>query len=235
MIDVSKIPVREFFEATTTRLISTAYIDEPALAPLADNDDELAFLEELEGQSSSRRGLPEFIPPGVHADELVTEHHGYGWSYINAAFCYTRETGNRFSGPDRGAWYATWGDARVETAQSEVAWHLTRELRATGVFENVTAYRELNASFATGLHDLNGAECDAELDPEPATGYPAGQRLASQLMAERSNGVLFPSVRRAGGLCLAAFRPHLIQNVRQGDTWIFEWAGDSEPSITPTT
>lgn len=235
MIDVSRIPVREFFEATTTRLISTAYIDEPALAPLADDEDELAFLEELEGQSSSRRGLPEFIPPGVHPDELVTEHHGYGWTYINAAFCHTRESGNRFNGPDRGAWYATWGDARVETAQSEVAWHLTQELKATGVYENVTSYRELNASFATALHELGGVGFEAELEPDPAIGYPTGQRLASQLLAEGSNGLLFPSVRRVGGSCLAAFRPHQIQNVRQGDTWFFEWADDPEPTITAAT
>ena len=94
MIDVSAIPVREFVEANTTRLISTAHIHEPALAPLVDDDDELAFLKELEGLSSSRRGLPDFIPAGVHPHELVNEHHGYGWTYINAAFCYTRETGN---------------------------------------------------------------------------------------------------------------------------------------------
>ena len=232
MIDVARISVREFVESTTTRLISTAYIDEPALAPLVDDEDELAFLEELEGLSSSRRGLPEFIPPGVHPDELVTGHHGYGWTYINAAFCYTRETGNRFSGADRGAWYATWGGAQVETAQAEVAWHLTQELKATGIYQNVTAYRALNASFATRLHHLNGAGFEAELDPDPAIGYPAGQRLASQLMAEGSNGVLFPSVRLERGSCLAAFRPHLIQNVRQGDTWVFTWDGDLEPSIT---
>ncbi|WP_299555448.1 RES family NAD+ phosphorylase [uncultured Tateyamaria sp.] len=232
MSDVDDIPVRPFVEAATTRLISTAYIDEPALAPLADDEDDLAFLAELEGRSSSRRGLPGFIPSGIHPDELVTEHHGYGWTYINAAFCYTRETGNRFSGPERGAWYATWGEDRVETAQSEVGWHLTQELHATGIYENVTAYRELNASFATELHDLNGAGLGTELDPDPVVGYPAGQRLASRYMAAGSNGFLYPSVRRAGGACMAAFRPHLIQNVRQGDTWVFTWSGQPDPLIS---
>ncbi|WP_299771584.1 RES family NAD+ phosphorylase [uncultured Tateyamaria sp.] len=232
MSDVSDLQVRPFVEATTTRLISTAYIDEPALAPLADDEDDLAFLAELEGRSSSRRGLPGFIPAGVHPDELVTAHHGYGWTYVNAAFCYTRETGNRFSGPERGAWYATWGEDRVETAQSEVGWHLTQELHATGVYDNVTAYRELNASFATEFHDLNGADLETELHPDPIVGYPAGQRLAARYMAAGSNGFLFPSVRRSGGACLAAFRPHMIQNVRQGDTWVFTWSGQPEPDIS---
>lgn len=231
MINVDDLQVNEFIEAKTTRLISTAYIDEPALAPLADNEDELAFLEELEGLSSSRRGLPEFIPSGVNPDELLGEHHGYGWTYVNAAFCYTRETGNRFNGPDRGAWYATWGDARIETAKAEVAWHLTRELEATGIFENITAYRELNASFATQFHDLGDHHNQPFLDADPSVGYPAGQRLASELLASGSNGVLFPSARRAGGSCLSAFRPHLIQNIRQGNTWVFEWTGSLEPNI----
>ncbi len=231
MIDVSKIPLATFVEANTTRLISTAYIDEPSLAPLADDEDDLAFLEELEGLSSSRRELPEFIPSGVHPDELVSEHHGYGWTYINAAFCYTRETGNRFNGPDRGAWYATWGEDQIETARSEVAWHLTRELHATGVYENITSYRELNASFASQFHDLNEFDVDCVFHTDPAIGYPAGQALASQLLANGSNGILFSSVRRAEGLCLAAFRPHLIQNIRQGDMWVFEWAGKPEPNI----
>jgi len=235
VIDVSQIPVRDFIEASTTRLISTAYIDEPALAPLADDENELSFLEGLEGLSSSRRELPEFIPSGVDPGELVNEHHGYGWTYVNAAFCYTRETGNRFNGPERGAWYATWTDDRVETAMAEVAWHLTRELEATGIFDNITAYRELNASFATAFHDLEDYTEEPIFKPDPETGYPAGQRLAAQLLIAGSNGVIYPSVRRAGGSCLAAFRPHVVQNIRQGDTWVFEWAGSPEPAISKSS
>ena len=62
-------------------------------------------------------------------------------------------TGNRFNAPERGSWYASDGDLAFGSAQAEVAWHLTRELEATGVFENVTAYRELLAGFTTRLHD----------------------------------------------------------------------------------
>jgi len=232
VINVSDIPVLEFVEANTTRLISTAYIDEPALAPLVDDEDELAFLEEIEGFTSSRRGLPEFIPPGVDPNELVNEHHGYGWTYINAAFCYTRDTGNRFNGPDRGAWYATWGETRVEAAKAEVGWHLSRELEATGIYENITAYRELNASFATGFHDLENYADQPFFDANPDVGYPAGQRLAAELLAVGANGVLYPSVRFNGGACLAAFRPPLIQNIRQGDGWVFEWTGSPDPTVT---
>lgn len=106
MIDPAKIAVVDFTENLTVRLISTGYIDEPALAPLADNQDDLDILEDIEMMTSVRHNALAAIPPGLAPNELLTEIHGYGWTYINAAFCYTRVTGNRFNAPDRGAWYA---------------------------------------------------------------------------------------------------------------------------------
>ena len=118
MIDPQAIPLRSFTEPDTIRLISTAYIDEPALRPLADDDDDLDLLERIEALTSARRGFDAPIPGGVVPDELLTEAYGYGWTYINAAFCYTRTTGNRFNGPHRGAWYATYGAHAAAAAQA---------------------------------------------------------------------------------------------------------------------
>jgi hypothetical protein len=39
-------------------------------------------------------------------------------------------------------------------------------------------------------------------------------------------------VRRAGGTCLVAFRPDLVQNLRQGGIWRLEWQGVPTPTIT---
>ena len=39
---------------------------------------------------------------------------------------------NRFNGPNRGAWYAAF---EIETAITEVSFHLTRELDNIGVYE----------------------------------------------------------------------------------------------------
>ncbi|MEM1385939.1 MAG: RES family NAD+ phosphorylase [Pseudomonadota bacterium] len=235
MIDAASIPVETFTEPTTCRLLSTAHIDEPAISPLADDPADLDFLHGIEGLTSGRRVAAVPLPSGVSPQDLVTESHGYGWTHVNAAFCYTRATGNRFSGPDRGAWYAAYGGDAVETAQAEVSWHLTRELEATGVYENLTAYRELLAGFTAPFHDLHGFAGEAFLDPDPAEGYRAGQTLAATLLSRGSNGVLYPSVRRPGGCCLAAFRPSLVQNIRQGTIWAFEWDGQPEPHIRPLT
>ena len=40
-----------------------------------------------------------------------------------------------------------------------------------------------------------------------------------------------PSVR-ADGSCLAAFRPNIIQNIRQGSKWTLAWDGERDPSIS---
>ncbi len=232
MIRAADLEEIEFTDPKTVRLISTAYIDEPAMAPLADDEDELTILEEIEGLTSARQTISLPMPGGLKPAELLTEADGYGWTYVNAAFCYTRETGNRFNGPDRGGWYASYGDAAVETAQAEVSWHLTRELEATGMFENVTAYRELLAGFTARFLDLNGRAGEDALSPDPFAAYTVGQALARDVLGSGGNGLLYPSARHDGGQCLVALRPHLVQNVRQGDTWVFEWAGEPTPQVT---
>lgn len=172
------------------------------------------------------------MPGGLTPAELLTEADGYGWTYVNAAFSYTRATGNRFNGPKRGAWYASHGELAVETAQAEVAWHLTRELEATGVFENITAYRELIAGFTSRFHDLAGKEGEDALSPDPAFAYAVGRAQARDVLGSGGNGLLYPSARHRDGQCLVALRPHMVQNVRQGDTWVFEWSGHREPAIS---
>ncbi|WP_424968397.1 RES family NAD+ phosphorylase [Dinoroseobacter sp. S375] len=232
MIRAEDLNQVDFTDPTTIRLISTAYIDEPAMAPLADDEDDLAVLEEIEGLTSARRTVTLPVPGGLDPAELLTAAAGYGWTYINAAFCYTRATGNRFNGPERGAWYASYGEEAALTAQAEVSWHLTRELEATGVFENLTAYRELLAGFTTRLHDLADRAGEEVLHADPRVAYPIGQTLAQDVLGSGGNGLLYPSTRFDGGRCLVAFRPHLVQNVRQGDTWTFAWRGEATPEIT---
>ncbi len=44
-------------------------------------------------------------------------------------------------------------------------------------------------------------------------------------------GVIFPSVRRAGGTNLACFRPALVGNVRKGASYRLSWHGRPEPQV----
>ena len=214
----------------TVRLISTGRLKEPALTPLARNHGDLEDLAELEGATTGRLQAQEGGLPDLDPRELVFGRPGY--TFINAAFAYTRPGGNRFNDDGRGAWYCAFD---AETALGEVSFHLTRELAAVDRFENVTDYAELVADFVGSFHDLRGTEFgkDPVLDPDTAVAYPAGQALARHLRKqEAAIGLVYPSVRHAGGTCVAAFYPDLVQHLRQGGIWRLEWQGSPVPAIT---
>lgn len=217
----------EVAQPATVRLVATAHLRPPALAPLAGTADDLADLAELESATSGRlaaegRGMAALAP-----GELV-----FGVpraTFINAAFAYTRPGGSRFNGEHRGAWYCA---LACETALAEVAFHLTRALGAVGRYDNASDYAELLADFIGSFHDLRAVPDAPCLDPDPAAGYPAGQAMARAVLAAGGSGILYPSVRQPGGTCLAALRPHIVQNVRSGDTWRLVWSGTPVPTVS---
>lgn len=61
--------------------------------------------------------------------------------------------------------------------------------------------------------------------------YVQSQALAERLVEAGALGVVYPSVRRAGGTCFACFRPAPVMNVRKGATYRFRWSGDRIPEI----
>ncbi len=220
----------ELAQHDTIRLISTGRLKEPVLLPLAANHTALEDLAALESVTNGRLQAEESGLPDLDFRELVFARPGY--TFINAAFTHTRPGGNRFNDEDRGAWYCAFN---VDTAISEVSYHLTRELEAIGRFENRTDYAELVADFFGPFHDLRNVDRAGEpsLNENPAIAYPAGQALARSLRKEAlSNGIVYPSSRRATGICLVTFQPHLIQNLRQGGIWKLEWQGVPQPTVT---
>jgi len=223
-------PLADLAQRDTVRLISTGRLKPPALLPLAAGPEALADLAALESATNDRLRAEETGLPDLDRRELVFGRPGH--SFINAAFTHVRPGGNRFNDAARGAWYCAFESA---TAQRDVAWHLGRELAAVGRFDNITDYAELVADFIGPFHDLRGSDgtTEASLDAEPAVGYAAGQRLARRLRAAAaSNGIVYPSARRSGGTCLVAFRPDLVQNLRQGAVWRMEWRGEKEARVT---
>lgn len=211
----------------TVRLIPTARLREPALQKLAPAD-HLEALAEIEGATSARLLAMENRSAALPAAQLI---HGIpAASIVNAAFVYARPRGlNRFNGPGRGAWYAA---LAVETCIAEVTFHMTRELENVNDFTATVEYGELFASFAGEFADLRDAPAPlACLDPDPARGYPAGNALAAEIMGNGHNGVIYPSCRQVGGICLAALWPHAVQSVAQGTVLRLRWAGSRTPFV----
>jgi hypothetical protein len=226
-------PTTDLAQRDTVRLISTGRLKPSVLLPLAAHHGALEDLAGLESVTNGRLQAEEAGLPDLDPRELVFGRPGQ--TFINAAFTHTRPGGNRFNGAERGAWYCGF---EAETSLGEVAYHLTRELEAIDRFENTTDYAELIADFFGPFHDLRTADRTIQpaLRDDPAGAYAAGQTLARRLRTETaSNGIVYPSVRHVGGTCLVAFRPDLVQNIRQGGIWRLEWRGTPTPSVTRPT
>lgn len=224
---MASYPVRRLAQARTVRLIATARLRDPVLLRLVEAA-RLDDLAEIESATSFRLLTQHGRSAAMPADQLV---HGIpGASIINAAFSYARPRApNRFNGATRGAWYAA---LARRTCIAEVAFHLTRELRHVGDFAATVEYGEIFASFAGEFADLRGLKPRPPcLDPDPAVGYPAGNALAAEVMANGHNGIVYPSVRERAGVCFAALWPHAVQSVAQGDVIRLVWQGSATPAV----
>ncbi len=196
----------------THRLIPARYSDsgESVFVRLTTDERHLQDLFQLEGATNERLLGEANLLPGITVHELVFGiPNGH---IVNAAFTHTRPEGSRFNGPDRGAWYAGF---MLDTAQAEVAFHFAEGLREVNWQEEETAtFRDYQADFRAEFHDIrNDAHHAACLAPNS---YRASQELARELLNQGSAGVVYPSVRHAGGTCIACFRPALVTNVRKG-------------------
>ena len=146
---------------------------------------------------------------------------GPGASVVMAAFTHLNPDGSRFADNTFGAFYAA---ASLDTSIAETRYHREVFLRATheGPLElDMRTYLcDVNATF----HDIRGQR-DPMSDIYDPDSYVASQKLARSLKRAGSNGVVYDSVRHAGGQCLAVYRPRLVQNCRQGTHLRYVWDG----------
>ena len=217
--------VRHINQDRTIRLVATARLRDPILLKLVAAE-ELDALAEIEGATSARLRTQEIGAERLDRRELV-----FGIPHatlINAAFSYWLPRGrNRFNGPGRGAWYAA---IELETCLAEVSFHMERELAFVGDFHATVEYAELYASFVGDFVDVRGLQPTPEfLDPDPEKGYPAGNQFADGVRAAGHYGIVYPSVRKKGGVCVAALVPHSVQSVAQGRVVRLRWTGKRGP------
>ena len=145
---------------------------------------------------------------------------GPGASYLMAPFTHiSTDRPSRFSDGRYGVLYI--GDG-FETAPFETAYHHARFMAATAEPAGWTSqFREIVLDVSAPLHDLRQG-FEAALSPDD---YGPGQTLGAQLRAAGSEGVLYPSVRRAGGLCVGLFYPDRASLPRQGRHLDYHWDG----------
>ncbi len=222
-------PVTKLRQDDTHRLIPSRYAEEGVLSALADQDDDLNELYELEGATNGRLIAEAGRAPGIGVHELVFGIPNA--NIVNATFCHPNPQGSRFNSNLRGAWYAGF---QRETSIAEVAFHLGEWLAEVHwkpedwEKPQVFPYVDFLADFRGEFHDLRKTkgfgDCLRKDDYSPS------QALAAVLLAAGAAGIIYPSVRHEGGTCLACFRPALVIHVRRADAVAFTY---TEPKSTP--
>lgn len=159
-------------------------------------------------------GRLDLVPPARRVS-------GPGASYLMAPFTHASpDRPSRFSDGRRGVLYVA---KRFETALAETIHHHARFMAATAQAPGWTSqFRELVLDVNAVLHDIRRSEAAALLAPDD---YAAAQDFAARLRAAGSEGIAYPSVRDAGGDCVALFYPDLARNVVQGRHLDYHWDG----------
>ena len=217
----------------THRLIPVQFADGGAsvLARLTGDPEALKAILELDNATNDRLLAESQLSPGIDARELVFGIPSF--RIINATFCHPAPAGSRFNSADRGAWYAGF---ELETAQDEVVFHKQLWLQETAWDqEEISDYLDYLADFHAEFHDLRKndlRDSTEHADALAPDSYVRSQALAAELLQVGSAGIVYPSVRRPSGTCIACFRPVLVTNVRKGGTFTFAFTDSfTRPAI----
>ncbi|CAN5299467.1 RES family NAD+ phosphorylase [soil metagenome] len=152
------------------------------------------------------------------ADRLV----GPGSGPIMAAFTHLNPLGSRFSDGHYGVFYAA---RERETAIAETQHHHGRFLRATQEGPLQLPMRLYAVRIDARLHDLRGHAPANQAVHDPDR-YGAAQALGRQLRDAGSNGVVYRSVRRAGGQCAGLFKPRAARDCTHAAHLLYAWDGE---------
>jgi hypothetical protein len=218
-------PVTRVRWVRACRLIPTRYPSVGLFDRVATPEDLEAVLE-LESWTNDRISAELGHLHVVPRDEWVTGRPMA--SVVMAAFCHPAPNGARFSDSRRGAWYAA---RTLATAIAESTFHRTAELAEIGQFDARMQLRLYHADFDASFHDVRGRSGQEYADLHHPSSYRRSQAFARDLLDAGSNGVVYRSVRHAGGECLACFRPGLVGNVRVAAHYEYRWEGSGTPRV----
>ena len=137
----------------THRLIPSRYPPTGILDLIASPGD-FEAVAELEGWTNDRISAELGVLSILPAGEWVLGRANA--TAIMAAYCHPNETGGRFTGSDRGAWYAA---LSIETAIKETVFHRTREIGfdSIDIFADPYDTDEMEPCFERPLPDGSGS------------------------------------------------------------------------------
>ena len=194
------------------RLVPSHYPPIQLFESVADPEDlEIVFALEsmtndrLRDETGDLRLIPE--------DDRIS---GPGSTPVMAAFTHIGLP-SRFTDGSYGVYY---GARDLQTAIAETVYHRERFLSATREPDTELTMRQYINRVALPLHDVR---TDTSLHHPDS--YSDSQAMGKALRAKGSHGLLYKSVRHAGGECVAAFRPRTITIPTQGSHFRYVWNG----------
>ncbi|MCY1292073.1 RES domain protein [compost metagenome] len=199
--------------AKAYRIVSSAFPPISVFEDVLDPADlEQAFL--IEGMTNDRlreeAGLLALVAP----EDRVC---GPGASPLMAAFTHIGHA-SRFSDGQYGVYYCA---DSLQAAIAETRYHKERFLRATAEPSLELTMRTYVCKLRQPLVDIREGHDELHA-PDPAS-YPVAQRFAAEQRKARAWGLLYRSVRQAGGECAALFRPPAASLPVQGVHLRYVW------------
>jgi hypothetical protein len=213
---VPKAPPRRAIDWRAHRIVPSRY---PPVGPwdrIADPAD-FEALAEVEAITNPRireeLGVLALTPPARRVS-------GPGTTPIMAAFTHLNPDGSRFSDGRYGVFYAA---KELETALRETVYHTGRFLALTREPPTRVEMRCYVTRIAAKFHDVRGGYPELH-DPDD---YAASQAFAGALRSAGSDGIVYDSVRRAGGQCVAVFWPDRVGPCTQAKHFAYCWNGST--------
>jgi hypothetical protein len=143
---------------------------------------------------------------------------------VMAPFAYPRAS--RFTDGSFGIYYA--GDA-VETAIDEHKHHRAVFLADTSEAPGVFDHRVIEAAVEGQLEDVvREPNASKLLDPND---YSASRSYGGTLHGSRADGLVWPSVRRPGAVCIGILKPRLLRNAHSAYYLGYRWDGNSVSDV----
>ena len=148
---------------------------------------------------------------------------GPGTTPIMAAFTHLNPDGSRFCDGSYGVYYAA---KDIDTAIAETCFHRSRFMAATQQAPIEIDMRSYASDLDADLHDIRDLQAEMpDIYDADTSNYAAAQSLARQLREHGADGIVYSSVRAAGGECVGVFKPRLLAPVKQGAHYCYVWDG----------
>lgn len=204
------------FDKKVHRLIASKF-PPISLYDWAESEEELEQIAHLEGLTNER------IQADLGRINLIAKEDwvgGQGSTPLMAAFTHIGFT-SRFSDGSFGIYYAA---STLEAAIKETVYHRERFYSASNESTCAISMREYIATIRKPLVDITSKDYEELLHPDPIF-YKKSQAFGKTIREDKQWGLLYPSIRYSGALCVAIFRPPALSIPHQGRHLKYIWDG----------